>query len=67
MNESQTKFLKTMANTLDSYLKENRLPDDYDSAAGFIAVVVAVCKGHENEARKILWDVTTKWEKKQNG
>jgi len=66
MNEQQAKFLKTMENTLDSFLKENRLPDDWDSAVGFIDVVVTVCKGHKDEAREILWGITTKWEKKQN-
>lgn len=62
MNEQQTKYLKTMANTLDEFLKiSKRTPEDWNDAAGFIAVVVKACKGHESEARDILWSVAEKW------
>lgn len=68
MNERQKKWLTTMANTLDNYIDqkivneplEKNLDIAWGNVAGFIAVVVAVCKGHEDEAYHILFDVADK-------
>lgn len=64
----QKKWLKTMCKVLDAYLKlVFPIKDtDWDAARGFIKVVVTVSGSFKDEVRNALWDITTKWESKQN-
>lgn len=69
MNEKWKKWINAKCTELDRYLQEAYplTDENWNSVAGFIDVTATLGGEYKNEVRRALFEITTKWEKKQYG
>lgn len=69
MNENQKKWLNARCVELNKYLETTypQKDDNWDDAVSFIKIYTTIADAYADEVRTALFEITTKWEKKQNG